>query len=269
MVKEISPGSPGQLFPLVLFSFCPLPTRLPLPSRHSWVQSRRWQRSPVTRNAPAQAYRPGSSCRKAHPCLYPCPTRRGSASGRGPRALRSQWAPHRTQHLTALREPHPAHLTVRTQPSAPHRTPRIPASTPRHIPGNLPGTLCRALRSVLSPSRVPGALPGANGRPCTGFPCGSSVLSRLTSRLLTHPSTFLGPRKGWRSPASPTRWRGPGSAPGLGEPVPPAQLHYHRPSPRCSSLGGSPLLFSALLSRDFFSPLSLPRLIRTPAAACC
>lgn len=253
---------------MFLLSFDPLPTRLPPRSAQLCseqalvVQSGALQE----RLCPQKRSRPPKSSRgtlQESPPLCPRPI---PASGRVPgRVAGGSIAPHPALHIplsvsgawrarafrtaprTALRAPHP-----RPPHSAPQPTPR-PAPHPAPL-------------SALRP-----APPASGAHRRQPQPATHRLSARLLRALPAHRvlRTFPGPRQGYRSQAGPAQRRGPGSAPGLGEPALPAQLRDHRPSALRFSLEGSPLLFSTLLSRAIYYFLSLPRLIRTPAGVCC
>ncbi|XP_031962902.1 skin secretory protein xP2-like [Corvus moneduloides] len=103
------------------------------------------------------------------PRTAPAPSAQHSAANcADPAQHPAHSAPHGAQH----RARHPAHIAQRT----PHRTPH---SAPHRTPLSAPPPLSACLR------RTP---PGANSRPRTGFPRGSSVLSRLIACSVPFPA---------------------------------------------------------------------------------
>lgn len=278
MIKNF-PGTLGELSLLFLLSFDPLPTRLPLPSPHSCVQSRQGWCSPVLckngfapRNTAARRNRPGASGRKVPHCVHSRPRRRHQASGRVPRA---SIAPHPALHIplsvsgagrarafrtalrAALREPHPRTPHSAAQPTTRtlHRTPRSrhPAQ-PSALPLSAPPPLSACHRRTA---------PGASRRPRTGFPRGSSVLSRLSA----YSAPFPAPGRATAARPAPPSGGARGVPPGWASRLSPsnsATIAHHR----CASpLKGAPYCSPLYLAIYYF--LSLPRLIRTPASVCC
>lgn len=289
MIQEIFPGSLGDLPLLFLFSFHPLPHQTPAPQRaplgseQALVAQRSAPREglcPEKRSRPPKSSR--AILRESPHTPHHTPPRPVSATGPGQRPrppgaqLGASPAPHpahRTPLHSAQRSaPHPSHRTRASRQShpaqhrSPHRTPRIPPRAERRTPRSAaPRAALRAPRSPPRREHTAGHAPASRAAP----PCFPGCLSAPNAcRPLSRPEEGLA-QPGRPRPAPPGAGAR-GAPPGLGEPPLPAQLHDHRPSPRCFSLEGSPLLFSTLLSRAIFSPPPppLPKLIRTPAGAC-
>lgn len=207
---------------------------------------------PVSATGPGQRPRPPGAQLGASPAPHP--------AHRTPLHSAQRSAPHPSHRTRASRQSHPA------QHRSPHRTPRIPPRAERRTPRSAaPRAALRAPRSPPRREHTAGHAPASRAAP----PCFPGCLSAPNAcRPLSRPEEGLA-QPGRPRPAPPGAGAR-GAPPGLGEPPLPAQLHDHRPSPRCFSLEGSPLLFSTLLSRAIFPPPPppLPKLIRTPAGAC-
>lgn len=238
--------------------FCPEKRSRPPTSSRSILQESPLVSAPDPGDGPGKRPRPPGAQVAANPARHP--------------ALRTPRSAHRTpvdsaQHSTP-RAPHPRipRISPRArQPRIPHRTPH-PAHPAPHPAHPAPHSAPRSARPL--PARLRRAPPGANGRLRTGFPCGSSVLSRLP--FLTHPGTFLGPRKGRRSPPGPGQPRpaeGPGERPrgwvsGLSPRNSTTIAHHRGVCPLKGAPYCSPLHLAELLTIFFllFPGSSLPQL---------